>query len=60
MISGPFYKMIEDGYQKHNNALLIKGGLNSFFVVFLIAAVAVILIDALTRWLSPRRPGTDR
>ncbi len=44
--------MVAEGLKVHNQALLIKGGLNIFFTVFMIGSVALIFIQAVTRWLS--------
>jgi carbon starvation protein len=52
MVTGPFYRMVTEGLKVHNNGLLIKGGLNIFFTVFMIGSVTLILIQAVTRWLS--------
>ncbi|HVU87485.1 MAG TPA: carbon starvation protein A [Pirellulales bacterium] len=50
MIDGPFVKMIQDGMAKSSTRLLVQGTLNIFFTVFMIAAVLIILIDAVLRW----------
>ncbi|MBI2823709.1 MAG: carbon starvation protein A [Planctomycetia bacterium] len=54
MIGGPFARMIEDGRATGNTRLLAQGGLNIFFTGFMVAAVALIVIEALLRWKSRR------
>jgi carbon starvation protein len=52
MIIGPFYRLVTDGMNAHNPALWLKGTLNIVFTVFMIGAVALILVQAVTRWLA--------
>lgn len=52
MVTGPFNKLLRDGINSHNTALALKGGLNMAFTIFMIASVALIVIQALTRWLA--------
>ena len=52
MVTGPFWKMLRDGRELHQQALVVKGTLNIFFTVFMVTAVAIILVQALTRWGS--------
>ena len=41
-----------------NQALILKGSLNIAFTLFMIAAVIVILSQALTRWINVSRGRT--
>ncbi len=52
MIRGPFSAVWETGWKQHNYSLLMKGGLNIGLTIFMMAAVAIILMQALTRWLN--------
>jgi carbon starvation protein len=50
MITGPFQKMLENGWEKSNTRLLVQGSLNIFFTLFMVVAVLVILVEAVMRW----------
>ena len=52
MIRGPFTVMWEDGRARNNFGLTLKGALNIGLTVFIMAAVAIILLQAITRWLN--------
>ncbi len=52
LVTGPFTRLVTDGIKHNNPGLWLKGGLNIFFTVFMIGSVALILIQAVTRWLS--------
>jgi hypothetical protein len=54
MSSGKFSPMLVTGLQKHDYAMALKGGLNLFFTLFILAAVLLIVSDALMRWLRSR------
>ena len=49
---GKFQGWITEGWTTGNHTLLARGILNPTFTALLIAAVIVILSQALTRWLS--------
>ncbi len=54
MITGPFMKMVADGWQLGAlNQRLIQGLLNIGFTGLMIASVVVILSQAITRWVVP-------
>lgn len=60
MIVGPFSVMVRDGWSAGGlNHRLVQGVLNIGFTVFVIAAVIVILAQAITRWVN-RRPKVER
>jgi carbon starvation protein len=52
MITGQFYNLVTDGWHQHDPAKWIKGGINIALTVFIIAAVATILLQSLTRWIN--------
>ncbi len=53
MITGPFARQISDGWAAGGlNATLVKGGLNAGLIVLMIAAVVIILSQAVTRWIA--------
>src|SRR4029077_991000 len=53
MITGPFAKLVADGWQLGGlNVKLVQGLLNIGFTGLMIASVVVILSQALTRWLG--------
>lgn len=49
--SGKFRDLIVNGVQNNNSADVVKGGLNLFFTLFILAAVLLIVSDAVMRWL---------
>ena len=60
LITGPFAKMRVDGWRGDNPALrdwglYIKGLLNTGLTLFMMIAVSIILLQALTRWLNHAR-----
>jgi carbon starvation protein len=60
LITGPFAKMRVDGWRGDNPALrdwglYIKGILNTGLTLFMMIAVSIILLQALTRWLNHAR-----
>ncbi len=57
LITGPFSNLVTDGWRVNslgmrNWGLLVKGGLNIGLTLFMMAAVTVILLQALTRWID--------
>ena len=46
--------MLVTGLQKHDYAMALKGGLNLFFTLFILAAVLLIVSEAILRWLRLR------
>ncbi len=56
---GNFSQAIHDGLSKHDYALVLKGGLNLGFTIFIIAAVLLIVSEAVLRWLRPRNSLPD-
>ena len=50
MITGPFSRMFQDGMEKSSTRLLLQGGLNVFFTLFMMVAVLLILAEAILRW----------
>jgi len=55
MVTGQFYNLVTDGWHQNDPAKWIKGGINIALTVFIIAAVATILLQALTRWINHSR-----
>jgi carbon starvation protein len=55
MSRGRFYDMVILGLKQGDRGLLIKGGLNIFLTLFMIGAVALIVLQALTGWLNHAR-----
>jgi carbon starvation protein len=55
MIRGPFSSLWETGWKQNNYSLLIKGGLNIGLTLFMMVAVSIIFLQALTRWLNQAR-----
>jgi carbon starvation protein len=58
MVRGPFSSLWETGWKQNNYSLLLKGGLNIGLTLFMMAAVAIIFLQALTRWLNHARGTT--
>jgi len=54
MIAGKFLGMVSLGRSQNNQALLIQGILNIALTAFMIAAVIIILSQAVTRWVGGR------
>jgi carbon starvation protein len=60
MITGPFAAQMSDGWKQGGlNGTLVKGALNAGLVALLIAAVVIILSQAVTRWLAPAPNGAQ-
>jgi len=57
MITGPFRQMFENGMEKSSTRLLLQGGLNIFFTLFMMVAVLLILIEAIMRWRRVTQSG---
>src|SRR5262249_31113905 len=55
MITGQFMNLVTDGWRQNDPAKWIKGGINIALTVFIIAAVATILFQAMTRWINYSR-----
>ena len=54
MSSGKFSPMLVTGLQKHDYAMALKGGLNLFFTLFILAAVLLIVSESIMRWIRCR------
>ena len=54
MSSGKFARMLMDGIGGGNIEQIVKGGLNLFFTLFILAAVMLILGEAVIRWVRGR------
>ncbi len=54
MSSGKFVNLLVDGVRNGNYANIMKGGLNLFFTLFMLAAVLLIVSEAVVRWLRAR------
>jgi carbon starvation protein len=52
MIRGPFAFMWETGRAQNNFGMTLKGGLNIGLTIFMMASVAIIFLQALTRWIN--------
>jgi carbon starvation protein len=57
MVTGPFAGMVRAGLQQHDQALLVRGGLNIALSVFMMACVLVILWSAVVKWTGMLRRG---
>jgi carbon starvation protein len=60
LITGPFNTMFTNGWRGDDPTLrnwgfVIKGGLNIALTLFMMTAVAIILFQAVTRWLNQSR-----
>lgn len=54
MITGRFSNLLQDGWKNHNTYQIVQAYLNIALIVFLIAAVIIILSQAITKWVGPR------
>jgi len=54
MMSRRFLANLSDGIQASNTADVVKWGLNIFFTLCMVVAVALILFEAIGRWFHPR------
>jgi carbon starvation protein len=52
MIRGPFAFMWETGRAQNNFGMTLKGGLNIGLTIFMMTSVAIIFLQALTRWIN--------
>ena len=64
MIGGQFWNLVLDGWRMdsaggRNWGLLVKGGLNIALTLFMMAAVATILLQAVTRWINKARSANN-
>ncbi len=50
MVSGPFWNGLVGGLTSHNYPIATKWGLNLLATVFMIAAVLLIVAEAVTKW----------
>ena len=57
MVTGRFWKWFSDGLRNGNYGDAIKGGLSGGMSLFMMACVIVILVSAVSRWLSVLRSG---
>jgi carbon starvation protein len=57
MITGRFAEMLQEGLKNHNTYQIVQASLNIGLIVFLIAAVVIIMSQAVTKWVKrePRR-----
>jgi carbon starvation protein len=60
LISGPFHDLMAAGWHAENPSLrnwgfVIKGAMNTALTLFIITAVAIILFQAVTRWINIAR-----
>jgi carbon starvation protein len=62
LVTGPFYAMLQTGLKLKDSAAALKGALNMTFVTLIVAAVAVIVIEAIFRWcgVPSRTAGRSR
>jgi len=52
LIVGPFRTMFMTGWANDDWQKIVQGGLNIFFVMFMVVAVLTILLDAIYRWFT--------
>ena len=60
MVTGPFAGMVRTGLIQHDQALLVRGGLNIALSLFMMACVLVILCAAVVKWTGILRRGSVR
>jgi carbon starvation protein len=53
--SGKFVKQLVDGFRSGNYANTLQGGLNLFLTLFILAAVLLIVSEAVMRWVRSAR-----
>jgi carbon starvation protein len=57
--SGNFVKQLIDGFQNGNYVTALRGGLNLFFTLFILAAVLLIVSEAVMRWIRAFKTSRD-
>jgi carbon starvation protein len=57
MVTGRFLTDLKTGYETGNYAMTIKGGLNIFFTVFMIASLVVLITESILRRMRAKQTG---
>ena len=57
MVTGRFLTDLKTGYETSNYAMAIKGGLNIFFTVFMIASLVVLITESVLRRMRGKQAG---
>ena len=57
MVTGRFLTDLKTGYETGNYAMTIKGGLNIFFTVFMIASLGVLITESILRRMRTKQTG---
>jgi carbon starvation protein len=57
MVTGRFLTDLKTGYETGNYAMTIKGGLNIFFTVFMIASLVVLITESILRRTRAKKTG---
>ncbi|MFO1005427.1 MAG: carbon starvation protein A [Planctomycetaceae bacterium] len=57
MVTGRFLTDLKTGYESGNYAMTIKGGLNIFFTVFMIASLVVLITESILRRTRGKQTG---
>ena len=57
MVTGRFLTDLKTGYETSNYAMAIKGGLNIFFTVFMIASLVVLITESILRRTRAKQTG---
>ena len=57
MVTGRFLTDFKTGYETGNYAMTIKGGLNIFFTVFMIASLVVLITESILRRMRGKQTG---
>ena len=57
MVTGRFLTDLKTGYETGNYAMTIKGGLNIFFTVFMIASLVVLITESILRRMRTKQTG---
>ncbi len=55
MSSGTFWNGLVSGLQTHNYTMIVKWGLNLGATIFMIAAVLLIVVEAVSKWMTRNR-----
>lgn len=54
LVTGKFWMILSSGMEKNNWTMIIQGSLNIAATIFLVVSFLIILVYAITQWLSPK------